>query len=255
MLNLRAAGVLRACLFLLVAGPLMTGCNGARGLLRQYEYDEDVILSLDGSATVYVNASVPALVALKGVDLDLNPATRVDTAKVSALFNSPATRVVRVSTSRRSGRRFVHVRLDVPDIRKMPESPMFKWATITFGKMAGDLYRFREDLGASANKKVPDVGWKGDELVAFSLHLPSKIPYHNAGKDNLLRGNILRWEQPLSSRLAGTPVEMEARMEPTSILYRTLWLFLGSMAAAFLVLAGIIWWVVKKGKGRGMESA
>jgi len=255
MLNVRAAGPWRACFFVLVAGILLAGCSGGRGFLRQYEYDEDVILSLDGSATVYVNSSVAALVALKGVDLDLNPATRVDTAKVSALFNTPNTRVIRVSTSRRSGRRFVHVRLDVSDIRKLPESPMFKWATITFGKMAGDLYRFREDLGASANKPVPDVGWKGNELVAFSLHLPSKIPYHNAGKDNLLRGNILRWEQPLTARLAGTPVEMEARMEPTSILYRTLWLFLGSMAAAFLVLAAIIWWVVKKGKGRGLEHA
>ena len=29
----------------------------------------------------------------------------------------------------------------------------------------------------------------------------------------------------------------------------TLW-DVGSMLAAFLVLAGIIWWVVKKGKGR-----
>ena len=114
----------------------------------------------------------------------------------------------------------------------------------------GDLYRFREDLGASANTAVGDVGWNGAELVGFRLHLPSKIAYHNAGADNLLRGNILAWEQSLSDRLAGQPLEMEARMEPTTILYRTLWLFLGSMSAAFTVLALIIWWVVKKGKDR-----
>jgi hypothetical protein len=112
------------------------------------------------------------------------------------------------------------------------------------------LFRYREDLGASAKGTVGDVGWKGSELVGFRLHLPSKIAYHNAGKDNLLRGNILAWEQTLTDRLAGIPLEMEARMEPTSILYRTLWLFLGSMAAAFAVLALIIWWVVKKGKDR-----
>ncbi len=94
------------------------------------------------------------------------------------------------------------------------------------------------------------MGWKGTELVGFRVHLPSKIAYHNAGPDNLLRGNILAWEQTLSERLAGQPLEMEARMEPTTILYHTLWLFLGSMSAAFAVLALIIWWVLKKGKDR-----
>ena len=84
--------------------------------------------------------------------------------------------------------------------------------------------------------------------MGYRLHLPSKIAYHNAGKDNLLRGNILAWEQTLTDRLAGVPLEMEARVEPTSILYHTIWLFLGSVAAAFTVLALIIWWVVKKGK-------
>ena len=97
--------------------------------------------------------------------------------------------------------------------------------------------------------RLGDVGWDGSELVAFRLHLPSKIAYHTAGKDNLLRGNILLWEQPLTARLAGDRLEMEARMEPTSILYRTLWLFAGSMLAALSVLAAIIWWVVKKREG------
>ena len=135
------------------------------------------------------------------------------------------------------------------DIRKLPQTRAFSWAAIRFDRMDA-LYRFREDLGASANKAVGDVGWKGTELVGFRLHLPSKIAYHNAGPDNLLRGNILAWEQMLSERLAGQSLEMEARMEPTTILYHTLWLFLGSMSAAFAALAVIIWWVVKKGKDR-----
>ena len=36
-------------------------------IARKYEYEEEIFLALDGSATVYVNASVPALVALRGV--------------------------------------------------------------------------------------------------------------------------------------------------------------------------------------------
>jgi hypothetical protein len=235
-----------ACLLLLGAFlVLSTGC-GQRGFFRQFEYDEDIYLALDGSATVYVNASLPALTALRGADLDIKPAAQFDRGKIAALYESPGVHVVRVTSSRQRGRRFAHVRLDVADVRKLPASPMFSWATISFGRM-GELYRYREDLGKSANKPVGDVGWKGNELVGYRLHLPSKIAYHNAGKDNLLRGNILAWEQTLTDRLAGAPLEMEARVESTSILYRTLWLFLGSMAAAFAVLALIIWWVVRRG--------
>ena len=248
MVNVRTSRLWRAAAILLALVALTaSGCG--RGLLRQFEYDEDVYLALDGTATIYVNGSLPAFVALRGADFDLNPAARFDKDRVAAFFASPGVRVVRVTSSRRQGRRFAHVRLEVDDIRKLPQMRAFSWATVRFDRN-GTLYRFREDLGASANTAVRDVGWRGTELVAFRLHLPSKIAYHNAGPDNLLRGNILAWEQTLPERLAGQPLEMEARMEPTTILYHTLWLFLGSMSAAFAVLALIIWWVVKKGKDR-----
>jgi hypothetical protein len=248
MANARTSRLWRAAGGLVVVAALAAaGCG--RGLLRPFEYDEDVYLALDGTATVYVNGSLPSFVALRGADFDVNPAARFDKDRIAAFFESPGVRVVRVTSSRRQGRRFAHVRLEVADIRKLPQARAFSWAAIRFERM-GDLYRFREDLGASANKTVGNVGWKGTELVGFRMHLPSKIAYHNAGADNLLRGNILAWEQPLSERLAGQPLEMEARMEPTTILYHTLWLFLGSMSAAFVALALIIWFVAKKGKDR-----
>jgi hypothetical protein len=249
MLKVRAPHARRFALVLL-AGlvSIAAGCRGG-GLLRQYEYDEDIHLSLDGTATIYVNGSLAALSALRGFDLDLSPSARFDKDRLTALYTSPGVRVVRVTSSRRHGRRYAHLRLEVADVRKLQGAPAFSWASVRLERM-GDLYRFREDLGPAANRKVGEVGWDGSELVAFRLHLPSKIAYHNAGKDNLLRGNILLWEQPMSSRLAGDALAMEARMEPTSILFRTLWLFAGSMLAAFTVLVGIIWWVVKKGKGR-----
>jgi hypothetical protein len=242
------AGILSLADMLLAAVVLpAAGCG--RGFLKQFEYDEDVYLALDGSATIYVNGSLAALVALRGADFDVNPAARFDNGRIAAFFESPGVRVVRVTSSRRHGRRFAHVRLEVADIRKLPATRAFSWAAIRFERM-GDLYRFREDLGPSASKSAANAGWDGSELVGFRLHLPSKIAYHNAGPDNLLRGNILAWEQSLPERLAGQPLEMEARMEPTTILYHTLWLFLGSMSAAFAALALLIWWVVKKGKDR-----
>lgn len=236
-----------ALLLLSAVAWVCAGCQPR--FLRQFEYDEDIHLSLDGTAVIYVNASLPALAALRGADVDLSPGGRFDRERIAALFDRPGVHVARVTSSRRHGRRFAHVRIEVSDIRRLPSTPMFSWATITFDRM-GDLYRYREVLGASANKAVGNVGWDGSELVGFKLHLPSKIAYHNAGKDNLLRGNILAWEQTLTDRLAGQPLDMEARMQPTSILYDTLWLFLGSMAAAFTVLALIVWWVVKKGKDK-----
>ena len=251
MLNVGAPRRRSAARCLLAAIALAVVAAGCRTpeFFKQYEYDEDIYLSLDGAATVYVNASLPALVALRGVDLDTSPAARFDGARIAGLFESPGVHVVRVSTSRQHGRRFAHVRLEVSDIRKLPANRMFSWATIRFEQKDG-LFRFLEDLGTSADKAVGNVGWTGKELVGFRLHLPSKIAFHNAGEENLLRGNILVWDQTLAGRLEGEPLEMEARMEPTSILYHTLWLFIGSMCAAFALMAAIIWWVAKRGKDR-----
>ena len=88
--------------------------------------------------------------------------------------------------------------------------------------------------------------WQGDELVAFRLHLPSRIVFHNAGEGNLQRGNILVWEQPLADRINGTPLTLEARMEPQSILYSTLLLFGATLIAVLVMFALLVWWVARK---------
>jgi hypothetical protein len=224
----------------------VSGCGGS-GLVRYYEYDEDIYLSVDGSATIYLNASVPALVNLRGLDLDVRPAANVDRVKVRRLFTTEATRVTRVSRWRRFGRQFVQVRMAVDDITKLGSAAPFSWATYHVERRDG-LVVYRQQLGAPAGKPVGDVGWKGSELVAVRVHLPSRIRYHNAGAGNLKRGNILVWEQGLAERQAGKPLEIEARIEETSILYSTLMLFAVSGLLALLVMAAIIWWVVRRGR-------
>jgi hypothetical protein len=107
-------------------------------------------------------------------------------------------------------------------------------------------FRFAQEVGAPAQLPIAGVGWDGSELVAFRVHLPSRIRFHNA--QALERGNILAWEQPLRDRLAGVPLRMEARMETQSILYRTLWLFGGTFIAAIAALAMVVWWVGRKGR-------
>ena len=235
-----------AAVVALATGIGLSACGGGR-LVKYYEYDEDIYLSVDGSATIYLNASIPALVNLRGMDLDIRPNASLDRTKVRRLFSTGATRVTRVSRWRRFGRQFVQVRMAVDDITRLGAEAPFSWASYQIDRR-DDLVVYRQQLGAAAGKAVGDVGWKGNELVAVRVHLPSRIRYHNAGADNLKRGNILVWEQSLADRRAGKPLEIEARIEETSILYSTLMLFAVSGLFALLVLAAIIWWVVRKGR-------
>ena len=101
---------------------------------------------------------------------------------------------------------------------------------------------YRQSVGAAVNKRVGDVGWTGRELVAFRLHLPSQIDYHNAGAGNLKRGNILVWEQTLTDRLRGVPLVLDARMQTQSILYSALTLFGATCVAVALMFAIVILW-------------
>jgi hypothetical protein len=221
---------------------------GCRALVpQQYEYEEELYLALDGSATMYVNGSVPALVALRGLDMNPDPLQPVDRRRVRELYESPVTHVARVSTSRRAGRRFVHLRIDVRDVRRLPEARPFAWSTYDL-RRAGEEYVYKQSVGGAAGGDVGKAGWRGSEVVAFRMHLPSKIRYHDAPSKMVERGNILVWEQPLADRLAGKPLSMEARIDTESILYRTLWLFGVMIVVVVTLFAGLLWWIMRKGR-------
>jgi len=232
---------------LLCLASILFACAGCQklGIVKQYEYDERVELSLDGSAVVDINASVPALVALRGATLDVNPEARFDRQIFRRLYEGPGVVVRDVSAYRRHGRRFVHVRLDVASISELSRLAPLSWSRYRLDHLEQEV-RFVQQVGLAAQLPIGEVGWTGEELVAFRVHLPSRITFHNTVR--VERGNILSWQQTLRDRLAGKPLRMEARMETQSILYRTLWLFGGTFAAAMGVLALIIWWVSRKGR-------
>jgi len=209
---------------------------------RKYEYEEDVYLQLDGSATVYVNAAVPALVALRGAPLPLDPAARLDRSDVRAFYEGPGVAVGAVSLSRREGRRYVHLRLEVDDIRRLGELPPFAWSRYRFVDRAG-LWVFTQEMSAAAGQDAGPAGWQGDELIAVRLHVPSRVPFHNSPSRTVERGNIIAWEQPLSARAKGEPLAIEVHMEQDSILFQTLALFAGMTMLALAALGGFIWWV------------
>ena len=222
------------------------GCSGATAIFRQYEYEEEIYLSLDGTATVYVNTSIAALNTLRGTSFDATPAARVDAAAIRAYYTSPTTHVRRVSESRRNGRRYVHVRLDADDVRRLGEVAPFAWSTYRL-EQEDTLFLYRQTVGASAATDAEPAVFNGREIVAFRLHLPSKIRHQNTHRE-VRRGNILEWEQPLADRRRGVPLEFEANMDAQSILYRTLWLFGATFVAVAVAFVVGIWWVMRRPK-------
>jgi hypothetical protein len=248
-----AAVLLVAALF---AG--LTACSGGGLFGKQYEYEEDLTLSIDGSATLIVNASLPALAVLRGLPVSTDPNAEVDRDAIGKLFQSPATEVTRVGRPwRRNGRRFVQVRIEVADVRRLGEAAPFAWSSYHFGA-DGAKHVYTQRVGPSAFKpgSLQNYGWDGSEIAAFRLHLPSEILFHNARDldtnetSEIARGNILAWEQRLTDRLEGRPIDIHVEMESESILHRTLWLFAGAFGAAVLVLVLLIVWTVRKGRDK-----
>ena len=230
----------------LLAVCVLSACSGVSNLFKAYEYEEEMYLALDGTATIYVNGSVAALNALRGSSFDTDPSVAPERDAVRAFFSSPNAHVTRVTLSRRSNRRYVHVRLDVDNIEHLAETKPFAWSTYSF-KRDGELYYYKQAVGQASGTTVGDVGWKGSEIVGFRIHLPSKIVYHNAGAGNPSRGNILAWEQSLADRLLSAPLVLDARMETQSILYRTLALFGVTFLVVAALFVGLIWWVIRHG--------
>ena len=225
---------------MLVSVLLSAACGSV--ISRKYEYEEETFLALDGSASVYVNASVPALVALRGAALPLDPSARLDRQVVRDIYSSPVTQVANVTTSRRDGRRYVHLRVNVADIRKLDQAAPFAWSQYRYQGKDG-LFEYGQTVQAAAGTDVGSVGWQGNELVAFRLHLPSKVEFHNSPSRTIERGNIIVWEQTLVDRQKSVPLDLSVRMETESILFRTLALFGAMMAAVAVTFAAAIWFV------------
>jgi hypothetical protein len=230
---------------LLICTLAVAACGVRSPFTSQPEYEEEIYLALDGTATVNVNASIASLVALRGVDLPTDPRARVDRAEVRRFFEGPGARVTSVSLSRRHQRRFAHVAIDVDDVRKLSQVTPFAWSRYRLDARE-DAVDFQQTVGKPAGRAVTGVGWDGSERVSFRMHIPSEILYHNAG--GVQRGNILEWEQPLTARLEGNALDLQVNMEPRSILYSTLLLFGGSALAAAATFAIVIWLIARKGR-------
>ena len=239
-------------IFVLVLAALTAACGGAGLLAPQYEYEEELYLDLDGAATLHVHGSVAAFVALRGVDLPVDPLARLDREKVRALFQHPGVDVA-LSLSRRDGRRFIHARVAADNVATLARMQPFSWSTYRVARR-DDTVEYKQVIGRSAGKAVGKAGWDGPEMVRFRMHVPSEILFHNSQQD-IQRGNILEWEQPLQARLAGEPLELIVQMAPESILYTTLLLFGSTILAAAAAFGLALWWLSRRGRSAGLAES
>jgi len=226
-----------------------------------YEYEEQLYLSVDGRATVVVDASLPALVALRGLSIDPSPSSSIDRDGIRRAAEAAGCAVDSVSRPwTRSGRRFVQIQIAIADVRQPQSCGLLAWSSYSLTPIDPDGLEFQQTVGPPPKiLAASPAGWNGTELVAFKLHAPSRIRYQNIKRldgtnGEFERGNILTWEQRLNDRLAGTPVVMDVRMDATSILHTTLWLFAGAFAAAVLLLVVVIWMVVRRGRKLAKNS-
>ncbi len=243
----------RAACVAALALPLAAAC--ANPFAPQYEYEEQIYLSVDGRATVVVDASLPALVALRGVAIDPSVDGPVDRDAIRRLYEGAGCRVDNVSRFwTRFGRRFVQVSVSADDVRQLPACGLLAWSSYALEPTQDGGLRYEQKVGAAAKGEPGAVNWDGSELVAFKAHLPSRIRWQNVKRlddgtnGTTERGNILTWEQRLTDRRAGQPILMQVDMESTSILHTTLWLFGGAFAAAVGVLVLAIWLTIRRGR-------
>lgn len=136
----------------------------------------------------------------------------------------------------------MHLRLAVPDIRRLGDAAPFAWSAYRY--LEDDAwFEFGQEMKAAAALDVGNVGWQGDELMAVRIHLPSRVDFHNSPSRTIERGNIIVWEQLLTERIKGVPLDIAARMEKESILFRTLALFGGMAVLVAITFVGVIWFV------------
>lgn len=223
---------------LLLAGAL-PGCIA-------YEYEHEFWLRVDGSGTVNVTGRPELWTAMKGLGRPEDPAGTATRESVRALFERSGLRVRRVTLTRRGGRPYLFVSADFTDVNRLSGTPAFPDLVIGVRPEGERLVMEGRWARPDGAPMVP--GLSADGLMAVRFHLPSKVYGHKNAFAGVERGNIVGWRQELQAALRGGRLDFGAEMDRRSILVSTVALFGVSIVVALAVLAGALWWVVRRGK-------
>jgi hypothetical protein len=211
-----------------------------------YEFEHEFWIRVDGSGTVNVTARPELWAAMKGLDGARSPDDDQARQAVRGLFERSGLRVRRVTLTHRAGRPYLFVSADFSDVNRLAGTPAFPDLALTLRPEGENL---RLDGRWSRPPGLPDVGVDArDGLMAVRFHLPSKVYSHRNAFAGVERGNIVGWRETIAEGLAGRPLEVGALMDRRSILRSTVGLFAIAIALALAILAGVLWWVVRKGR-------
>jgi hypothetical protein len=226
-----------AAALLLVAG--LQGCV-------VYEYEHEIWIKTDGSGSVYVTGRPALWTAFKGLGRPGDPEATATPEAARQCFERAGLRVNRVTLTRRRGHAYLFVSADFDDVNRLSASGAFPDLEIALHR-AGERLQLS---GAWARPRgaalLPLADREG--LVAVRFHLPSKVYEHENAADGVERGNILSWRLDLARAVEGAPLRFGAVMDDRSILFSTVLLFGSAIALAFLLVAGVFWMVIRKGR-------
>ncbi len=210
-----------------------------------YEFEHEFWIRVDGSGTVNVTARPELWAAMKGLRVSSTDESSALQA-VRGLFESSGLRVRRVTLTHRRGRPYLFVSADFADVNRLASTAAFPDLSVSL-RPEGENLRLEGRWSRPAG--LPDVGVDArDGLMAVRFHLPSKVYSHRNAFGGVERGNIVGWRETVTEGLAGRPLEVGAVMDRRSILMSTVGLFAIAIVAALAILAGVLWWVVRKGR-------
>jgi len=208
-----------------------------------YEFEHEFWIRVDGSGSVTVTARPELWGAMKGLRASDDDAMR---QAVRGVFESSGLRVRRVTLTHRAGRPYVFVSADFTDVNRLAGTPAFPDLALS---LRPDGENLRLDGRWARPPGLPDVPFAArDGLMAVRFHLPSKVYSHRNAFGGVERGNIVGWRETVAEGLAGRPLELGALLDRRSILMSTVGLFAIAIAAALSMMAGVLWWVVRKGR-------
>ncbi len=212
-----------------------------------YEFEHEFWVKVDGSGSFAVTAPPWVWNAVKNVGDPRNLETTVNEQTITALFQDPAIQSLRVRTSTRSGRTHITATADFFDINRLLGTRAFPDLVVSLRPEGQRLRLFGvwRRPPASGNAQGDASG-----LMAVRFHLPSEIFEHRNATAGVERGNILSWTQPLSLGLSGVPIDFAATLGTTSVLRATLGLFLLALITALGLIAALLYFFFRKGRGR-----
>ena len=204
---------------------------------ESYEYEEEVFLETDGSGNIRISGTRELLGVIHDVEA---PAV----SSMRAHFEDPALRIDSVRETSRDGRQYIHVLGRFEDFNALCRHAAFRARDCGLRRGDEELSLFLSVPAVTA-ERPSDV--EPDDVLAFRFHFPSSVRFHNSRND-IERGNIIRWQRTAEELFGGDELRIEARFERRSVLTTTV-IILGTALGLVVLTASVaLYWMTRKGR-------